>query len=42
MRGHSEYIAKAEMQLNKETYVRETHKVSITVDGREHTLLSGT
>ena len=30
------------MQLNKETYVRETHKVSLTIDGQEHLLVEGT
>ena len=30
------------MQLNRETFIRETHKVSLTIDGQEHLLLQGT
>ena len=41
MRGYSEYVARSDIQLNKETFVRETHKVSLTIDGQEHLLLQG-
>ena len=41
MKGYSEYVARSEMHLNKETFKRETHKVSLTIDGQEHVVVQG-
>ena len=41
MKGYSEYVARSDMHLNKETFKRETHKVSLSIDGQEHVLVQG-